>query len=133
MRSVLRPAVLTLLVLAAAACGDSGDSSPPTTVGCLDAEGGRVTLVAEDLRWNTDCLRAEPGALVIEVDNRDDGVNHNVHLPDAPDSPATELEPGVVTQELEVTLASGSYEYLCDLHPNMVGTLEVAEANPAGG
>ena len=84
-----------------------------------------MTLVAEDLRWDTDCLRAAPGPLTIEVDNQDDGVNHNVHLPDAPDSPATELEPGPVTQELDVTLAAGSYEYICDLHPNMVGTLTV--------
>ena len=52
-------------------------------------------------------------------------MNHNVHLPDAPGSPATELEPGPVTQELDVDLAAGSYEYLCDLHPNMVGTLTV--------
>jgi len=133
MRCPLRPAVLALVVLALGACGDTGDSSPPTTVGCQDAEAGRVTLVADDLRWNTDCLRAEAGALVIEVDNQDEGVNHNVHLPDAPDSPATELEPGVVTQELDVTLPSGTYEFICDLHPNMVGTLEVAEANPPGG
>ena len=67
--------------------------------------GGRVTLVADDLRWDTDCLRAAPGPLTIEVDNRDDGQNHNVHLPDAPGSPATDLEQGPSRQELEVDLA----------------------------
>ena len=44
---------------------------------------------------------------------------------EAPDSPATELEPGPNTQSLDVTLTPGSYEYVCDLHPNMVGTLTV--------
>jgi plastocyanin len=113
------------LALALGACGGRDESGPAPTVGCKDAQGGRVTLVADDLRWDTDCLRAAPGPLTIEVDNRDDDVNHNVHLPDAPDSPATDLEAGPVTQALDVTLAAGSYEFICDLHPNMVGTLTV--------
>jgi plastocyanin len=118
-------AAALVLVLVLSACGDSEASGPTTTVGCKDARNGGVTLVAKDIRWDTDCLRADPGPLTIEVDNQDEGINHNVHLPDAPDSPATELEPGLVTQELDVTLAAGEYEYICDLHPNMVGTLTV--------
>ena len=89
-----------------------------------------MTLVADDLRWDTDCLQAPAGPLTIEVDNRDDGQNHNVHLPDAPGSPATDLEQGPSRQELDVDLAPGSYEYLCDIHPNMVGTLTVGERQP---
>ena len=76
------PLALAAVVLLAA-CGstdDGGDGSPGG--GCKDADDGRVTLVADDLRWDTDCLRAPPGALTIEVDNRDEGQNHNVHLPD---------------------------------------------------
>ena len=85
MRSCLRPRCPpAALVIALSACGGSDDAGPTTTVGCKDASQGRVTLVAEDLRWDTDCLRAEPGPLTIEVDNQDEGVNHNVHLPDAP-------------------------------------------------
>ena len=114
-------ALATLLV----ACGDTEGSSPTTTVGCKDAAGGEVTLVADDLRWDTDCLRSAPGPLTIVVDNRDDGVNHNVHLSDADGSPATDLERGPSRQELEVDLPPGSYEFICDLHPNMVGTLTV--------
>jgi len=107
------------------ACGGTGGSASTTTVGCKEAQDGRVTLVSKELRWDTDCVLAAPGPLTIEVDNRDDGVNHNVHLPDAPDSPATDLEQGPVTQELPVTLEPGTYEFVCDLHPNMVGTLTV--------
>jgi plastocyanin len=120
-----RPTAAAAAVAALAACGGTDGATTTTTVGCKDAEAGTVTLVADDLRWDTDCLRAGPGPLTIEVDNRDDGVNHNVHLPDAPDSPATELEQGPITQALDVTLTPGSYEYVCDLHPNMVGTLTV--------
>jgi plastocyanin len=124
----LRPrpiAAATVAVLVLSACGGTDDPAGPAPGGCKRAEGGRVTLVANDVRWDTDCLRAEPGPLTIEVDNQDDGVNHNVHLPDAPDSPASDLRPGPSTQELEVTLGAGSYEFICDLHPNMVGTLTV--------
>jgi plastocyanin len=121
----MRLLVVTLVLATIAGCGDSGETSPPTTVGCKDAVDGRVTLVADDLRWDTDCLRAAPGALTIEVDNRDEGQNHNVHLPDAPGSPATPLEQGPSRQELDVDLAPGTYEFVCDLHPNMVGTLTV--------
>ncbi len=114
-----------VLALALAACGDTGDADPPVAGGCKVADGGEVTLVADDLRWDTDCLEAEPGPLAIVVDNQDDGQNHNVHLPDAPTSPATDLELGPSRQALDVTLDAGAYEFICDLHPNMVGTLTV--------
>jgi plastocyanin len=120
-----RLASLALVVLLAACSGSDDGAGNGGTVECKDAQGGRVTLVADDLRWDTDCLRAGAGPLTIEVDNRDDGQNHNVHLPDAPGSPATDLEQGPSRQELEVDLSPGAYEFICDIHPNMVGTLTV--------
>ncbi len=116
-----------LAALAVVGCGDTGGGDdPPVAGGCKVAEGGQVTLVADDVRWDTDCLEAEPGALTIVVDNRDDGVNHNVHLPDHPTSPATELELGPSRQELVVEVEAGAYEFICDIHPNMLGTLTVS-------
>jgi plastocyanin len=130
----LRTTLAVALALAAAVggCGGSDGSATTTTAGCTHAVDGRITLVADDLAWDTDCLVAEAGPLTIVVDNRDESVSHNVHLPDAPGSPATDLEPGPVRQELEVDLAPGSYEYLCDLHPSMVGTLTVPAPDPPG-
>lgn len=124
--------VLGVAALAVTGCGDTGGGDDPPVAGCKVAEDGRVTLVADDVRWDTDCLEAEPGELTIEVDNQDDGVNHNVHLPDHPDSPATALELGPSQQELVVDVESGTYEFICDIHPNMVGTLTVAEAEAGG-
>jgi plastocyanin len=121
-----RSAVFAAALVALAACGDTGDPSAQDGAGaCKDAERGRVTLVADDLRWDTDCLRAPAGPLTVLVDNRDDGQNHNVHLPDAPGSPATDLAQGPSQQELDVDLAPGAYEFICDIHPNMVGTITV--------
>ena len=61
-----------LVTLAAAlvlvGCGDT--EGPGSTAGAgKDATGSRVTLVADDLRWDTDCLRSGAGPLTIEVDN----------------------------------------------------------------
>jgi plastocyanin len=122
--------LLFVALLTVTACGDDGGSATTTTVGCKVAVDGRVTLVADGIRWDTDCLEAPPGDLTLVVDNQDDGVNHNVHLPDAPGSPASDLEMGPSQQELDVTLDAGSYEFICDLHPNMVGTLAVGDASP---
>ena len=37
----------------------------------------------------------------------------------------TELETGVSAQVLQINLPAGDYSYVCDLHPNMTGTLTV--------
>ena len=54
-------------------------------------------------------------------------MNHNVHLPDAPDSPGHGPRAGSRHRRSSTSPSTaGSYEYICDLHPNMVGTLTVA-------
>src|SRR3546814_429530 len=83
----------------------------------------------DDRDWEVDCLTApsvEP--LTVIVDNQDEGVNHNIHFTDAPEKPKTELEAGPVVQELEVDLEAGEYRFVCDIHPNMVGTLTMTDA-----
>jgi plastocyanin len=128
---VARLGMLAAAVLLVGACSSSDDAGPAPAAGCRSAEGGRVTIVAADVAWDTDCLETPAGQpLTIVIDNRDDGVNHNLHLTDAPGTPKTELEAGPVTQELAVSLEAGDYSFVCDIHPNMVGTLEVRDANP---
>jgi plastocyanin len=128
-RRVVLTAAAATGIAGLAGCG--GGDAPRTTGACREAVDGEVTLVAEAIAWDTSCLEAVNGEpLTIVVDNRDDGVNHNVRLGDAPGEPHTELEAGPVIQRLEVTLDPGEYEFICDIHPNMVGTLRMVEANP---
>jgi plastocyanin len=127
MRAAPLVTALVLVAVLVAACGDG--SEPTVAAGCRVASGGEVTLVAEDIAWDTDCLRSTPGALTVVVVNRDEGVQHNLHLPDAPGDPKTPLAAGAITQELDLTLEAGAYRYVCDIHPNMVGMLTVAAAN----
>jgi plastocyanin len=124
-------AVVGVLVVAAAVAGCGGDdgggaTSSPSGTACRAADQGRVTIVAKDLAWDTDCLQGTLGGeLTIELDNRDDGVNHDLHIKGAPGDPHTPLAAGPVTQHLQVALPAGTYEYVCDIHPAMVGKLHV--------
>lgn len=132
-RTILLAPAAAAALIALGACGGDDDEPDAADATCNDVTDGEVTIAAVDLAWEPTCLRGpadEPFTIV--VDNRDDGVNHNLHLTDAPDEPATQLAPGPVTQELEVTLPAGEYELVCDIHPNMVGTLEVAAATAGG-
>ncbi|HWO70508.1 MAG TPA: cupredoxin domain-containing protein [Actinomycetota bacterium] len=77
----------------------------------------------------------------IRFENQDGGTPHNVAVhaaEDFSDPPiaATPVQPGPVTQTLEVpALDPGTYYFRCDVHPTtMTGTIEVQKGGaPAGG
>ena len=120
-----KPGVLTLAIVAASLAAACGDDDEPDLVVPPDAD---VVIVAEDNRFDLDridLLAGDPTTIAIE--NRDDGVNHNLHLYDAPGQPSTDLEPGLVVQVLDVAIdRAGTYHFICDLHPNMTGDVVVA-------
>src|SRR5436190_9411574 len=61
-----RSLALAAVVLLLAACGGDDDINDSGAAGgCHDASDGRVTLVAHDLKWDTDCLKAPAGSLTI--------------------------------------------------------------------
>lgn len=119
----LSRAVPVLAVAAAGllACGDDGDddlSSEPVP------DDPDVVLVAEDIAFDPDEVTVPAGEPVtIVIDNRDEGVNHNVHVEGAPAPNKTPLEQGPSQQALTVTLDPGEYEYVCDIHPDMTGSM----------
>ena len=120
----MRPLLLALVVapLLAGACGDDASGKP-----AVGAEGGSVTIVAEDLAFEPDAISASVGELQITLDNRDDGVPHNIAVTGNGVDAGTELEKGPVSQELTVGLPSaGSYTFVCEIHPAMKGTITVS-------
>lgn len=122
MRTLAGAPVLVALVAALAACGggdgDDGLASEPVP------DDPDVVVVAEDMAFDPDEVRVTAGEPVtVVLDNRDEGVNHNIHVEDAPAPNKTKLELGVSQQALTVTLEAGEYEFVCDIHPNMTGTL----------
>ena len=120
-----------VLAVAGVACGgDDDDGGGGNTATVAD---GEVTLVAEDSTWDVETIEGPAGEpFTIVVDNRDDGVAHNLHIHELPggDDLKTKVETGPKEQKLEVDVDEpGEYPYMCDVHPGtMTGELVLAEA-----
>lgn len=121
-RRALRLGAGAVVATALAACGDTGSPDRPA-VG-TDEPVDEFTIVAENMSWDVDRVVVPAGVEVAAtIENRDRGVLHNLHI-QSPEDPKTELEEGVVTQTLRFTIAEpGEYEYVCDAHLFMSGTI----------
>jgi plastocyanin len=94
--------------------------------------GTELTVVAQGIAFNTDCLAAPAGqAFTIQFDNQDQGLPHNVAIyTGPPPSEAVfqgEVFPGPDSRTYQVdALEAGQLYFQCDIHPNMNGTFVVA-------
>lgn len=114
-----------LAALVLAACGGEDSDGAPSAAD-QGAAVTEFTIVAENIAWDLDRIVVPAGREVTAtIDNRDRGILHNLHVK-SPGDPKTELEKGPVTRTLRFTVDEpGSYEFLCDAHPNMTGTVVV--------
>ena len=82
-----------------------------------------------NIQFDTDHLEAPAGqAFVLEFDNNDPGVPHNVEIKDAKGSSMFkgQIITGPAKAAYQVpALAAGTYMFVCDVHPTMTGTLTV--------
>lgn len=102
-----------LLALMLSACG-AGDASPADTAGDND---GR-TVVIEDLAFAPETLTVETGDTVTWV-WRDGSIKHDVS---GDDFASEVMSEGTFRNRFD---DPGTYDYVCTLHPNMTGTIEV--------
>ncbi len=69
---------------------------------------------------------AQGTEITFTVDNRDQGVQHNLDVFGPSGKEKTELEAGPVTQTLVYDAAqAGRHQFVCDIHSNMEGVLWV--------
>jgi plastocyanin len=106
--------VAGILALALAACG-TGDASTPDAA--TDQADG-PTVVIEDLAFGPETLTITAGETVTWVWN-DGAVEHDVKG----DGFRSEvMSEGTFSHRFD---EPGTYDYVCTLHPNMTGTIEV--------
>jgi plastocyanin len=124
-RAVLGLSGGAVLALLLGACGDDGDGNGSPEAGTEDEPVTAFTIVAENIKWDLDRVIVPAGReITATIDNRDRGIPHNLHVKSSGD-PKTELEQGRVTQTLRFAIDEpGRYEFVCDAHPNMTGTIE---------
>lgn len=113
---------VVFVALLGAACGgdDGGDDGGAASGG--DGGGSSVTLTAKDFAWDPASLSAAAGSS-IELVN-DDEAKHNLTIEEA--GVDEDVEGGAtITVDLG-DVEAGSYEFVCEYHPDtMTGTLEV--------
>jgi len=111
-----------------AATGTAGAGETSTAP---SGEATTLQLVGLNTLFDETELTAPAGRIIIEFDNKDGGIVHNVHVfkgedAEGEDIGATELEAGPIKQTLELNLEPGAYFYQCDAHiATMSGTLTV--------
>jgi plastocyanin len=121
---------LGLLALAAVLAACSGASAAPTTetpapAGSPLPAGGTVTVAAKDIKFTTTSVAVTAGsAFTIAFDNQD-GAPHNIAISDPT---GASVFKGEIVSSAKVdypvpALAAGTYTFICDVHPDMKGTI----------
>jgi plastocyanin len=91
--------------------------------------GDVVQIAALNIAWEQTEVSAPAGKpFTIHFNNKDAGIPHNVAIKDA--SGMEMFKGDIVTGPIETdykvpALAAGTYQFVCTVHPNMVGTLKV--------
>jgi plastocyanin len=110
------------------ACGDDdGGGGAADTLGSPTSPVADVRVVAPAQRFEPSTVFVPAGEPVeLTFENDDEGIAHNLRVKtdaSADEQPATELEIGPDTQRVTFTLDAGEYRFVCDIHPNMRGTI----------
>jgi len=115
-RQLIYAALVGLIGLTLGACG-TGDAATPATEDDNDA---RATVVIDDLAFSPETLTIEAGDTVTWT-WRDGAIDHDVS---GDDFQSEVISEGTFRHRFD---EPGAYDYICTLHPNMTGTIEVTE------
>jgi plastocyanin len=126
-RFVLGLGLVALAAITTACSGGGAATAAPADPGSSPAGDG-IVVVAKDLKFLTTSVTApadEPFEIVL--DNQE-GVPHNIAITDA--SGASVFKGEIVTSTRVTNaipaLAAGSYTFICEVHPDMKGTISAS-------
>lgn len=120
---------LVVMALVVAACGPTPSPSP--SPGPATEPDVRIDLVAAGIAFQPGAVAVPSGTdFVVRLDNRDEGVPHNVALLADANFRTTLAKGEIVTGPAVVDLAIGGlipgrYRLMCEVHPNMLVDLTV--------
>jgi plastocyanin len=119
---------LALLCLVAAGCAGGSTAAPALTPVGDDSAAVTLRIASERSVFDRDQLSVPAGTpFVIRFENHD-AIPHNVAIRSGSTALVGEIFSGPAERAYEFpALAAGSYRFLCDVHPEMAGTLEVTE------
>ena len=123
-RLTLTIGLLALAAVLAACSGASAQGDKPTTP-TGSPSGPSVAVVAKDLKFVTPAVTVKAStAFAIDFDNQD-GAPHNIAISDAS---GAKVFKGDIVSSSKVTyqvpaLAAGTYSFICEVHPDMKGTI----------
>ena len=121
------------LVLAACGSGDDGASAAPsgdnTAGGTVSVVDGAVNISADDLAFDANVIQATAGEAFTVSFTNNEAVPHNFSVYTEEGGDAI-VQGDVInegeTDEVEIeALEAGEYYFVCDLHPEMNGTIVV--------
>ncbi len=117
---------LVAVVVIAVACGSTPAPATSAPAGS-PAAGDGIVVVAKDLAFVTGSITAPAGEdFQVTLDNQD-SAPHNFAIKDA--SGATLYKGEIVTSTKAANnvpaMAAGTFQFFCEVHPNMTGTLTV--------
>ncbi len=112
---------LAALAIVSAAC--SSGSASPTPPASIPADA--ITVVAKDLAFQpTEVAAPADQPFTLVLDNQED-VPHNIAIKDS--TGAVVFKGEIINKGQEVNaipaLSAGSYPFLCEVHPDMTGTI----------
>jgi plastocyanin len=93
-----------------------------TTQATCTADGTALQIVADDNKFDKDCMAVPPEqAFTIELDNKDLGIPHNVSIYDTANGNETLYKGDITYGPSKITYtvpaqAEGTYEFICDPH-----------------
>lgn len=113
------------LAIVAAACSGASVASPSADPQATPS-GDALVIVARDMQFETDAVVVKAGEMTNIILDNQEAAPHNIAVKDAAGETVFKGEIVSSKQAADVLppLAAGTYTFWCEVHPNMVGTIE---------